>query len=444
MADCNVFGVKCPSNLPTCQMMQESQTTKVPSCCSTPQISFNKIKNDYCNSNAQHDIRTSTNVIAPNNAIMTTSLSLLPRDLGLEAPQPLSKLPESLSWMEKGGDKISRVSDQCGCGCCWAMASTQALADRFGLKYDAVAPELAPAWTALGPGVQNGMKASCQCEGGTLQLATCGFIRPGARLEKYYPLKLLTRDSCGENNSNGGPVPVMLNTDPDDCGCGDKKNSCTTSTFLAKRNSQKIIVSCTDGNINAQQTHAMIKHELLNYGPCAVTFFVRDRFMDDYYKSSLFKNATKWEEVPIYDPTGDENKKLDGGHAVVITGWGSKDNMPYWEVRNSWGIFGKDGQWGGYFKYRIVSNDPNHLSVPSFTNNTLSGGAVTCQAGDKWPTGVKKIKGKGGKLRPGHYVPPHDSSNNKKSSGPNWLLIILISVAVCVVIAIIAVVLRKR
>ena len=430
MTDCNELGVNCPSSIPPCN------NPPAP-------VSFSKNTVSYCNSSAQHDIRTSTNIIAPNNAIMTTSLSLLPRDLGLEAPKPLSKLPASFSWRDYGGNQISRVSNQCYCGCCWAMASTQALADRFGIRHGAVAPELAPAWTALGPGVKNGMSASCQCKGGTLQHATCGFISQGARLEKYYPLRLLTRDSCGEKDSKERPVPVTLSTDTKDCGCG-AIGSCDTSIFFAKSKSQKIIAACYNNDINAAQTHIMIKNELLNYGPCAVTFLVRKNFMNNYYPK--VQKATSWDDVPVYDPTNDNNiKDLDGGHAVVITGWGSdKDGVPYWEIRNSWGTFNKPEQWRGYFKYQIVDKDPNNLAVPSLTDDgMLSGGAVTCQAGAEWPEGVKKIKGTGGKPVPGNYVPHYGGSENS-SGRPNWLLITLISVAVCVVLAVSAIIIIKK
>jgi len=43
-----------------------------------------------------------------------------------------------------------------------------------------------------------------------------------------------------------------------------------------------------------------------------------------------------------------------GGHAIVIVGWGVKDGLPYWLIRNSWGVNWGDG---GHFRVRRGTNE---------------------------------------------------------------------------------------
>merc|ERR1719316_2581667 len=46
--------------------------------------------------------------------------------------------------------------------------------------------------------------------------------------------------------------------------------------------------------------------------------------------------------------------QLVGGHAIVIVGWGTKDGLPYWLIRNSWGVNWGDG---GHFRVRRGTNE---------------------------------------------------------------------------------------
>jgi cathepsin B len=75
---------------------------------------------------------------------------------------------------------------------------------------------------------------------------------------------------------------------------------------------------------------ALIQQELYENGPCGVDFEVYSDFMN--YRSGVYQH---------------KYGGLEGGHAVLLVGWGVEDGTPYWLVQNSWGT-----SWGeqGYFK----------------------------------------------------------------------------------------------
>jgi cathepsin B len=64
-----------------------------------------------------------------------------------------------------------------------------------------------------------------------------------------------------------------------------------------------------------------MQSELQTYGPFHVEFNVYEDFGS--YKSGVYQHKG----------SGD----IQGGHAVLLVGWGVSNNTPYWIIQNSWG-----------------------------------------------------------------------------------------------------------
>lgn len=76
-----------------------------------------------------------------------------------------------------------------------------------------------------------------------------------------------------------------------------------------------------------------LAERLYSAGPISITFEVTKSFMD--YHSGIYQQA------------GCGTTTQDVNHAVLATGYGVENDVPYWNVKNSWGP-----TWGnnGYFK----------------------------------------------------------------------------------------------
>jgi hypothetical protein len=85
-----------------------------------------------------------------------------------------------------------------------------------------------------------------------------------------------------------------------------------------------------------------IRRDIYHWGPVSTGFTVHEDF-------------TSWDGKGIYQWDG--KSKEAGGHAVVILGWGTENNVPYWIIRNSWGP-----EWGegGYFR---ILRGSNHCEI---------------------------------------------------------------------------------
>lgn len=103
-------------------------------------------------------------------------------------------------------------------------------------------------------------------------------------------------------------------------------------------------------NIKAQGINKMSEWMMMaiyNYGPITIGFSVYESFLKFFAnKANANKIYTAQQFASDLRQPGANTKPL-GGHAVVIVGWDeSKEGIPYWIVRNSWGLNWADH---GYF-----------------------------------------------------------------------------------------------
>ena len=93
-----------------------------------------------------------------------------------------------------------------------------------------------------------------------------------------------------------------------------------------------------------------IKNYIMIYGPILAAIDVTSTGMLMFYKDGIFDDL---------DCTSSD----DVNHAVVIYGWGYDEELkiPYWIIRNSWGV-----RWGdeGYFK--LSANKTNSCGIEAF------------------------------------------------------------------------------
>ena len=218
-----------------------------------------------------------------NRTWITSTMSALPSPQQSAALSALSTItvPDTWSWRDitNGGNKITYVRNQRQCGCCWAVASTTALADRFGVVHNKGAPDLSFGYTVscIGP-TFGGIPVGCQCDmGGSLQVAACGFARDGARLEKCYP---------SFNAVEGGSASV----------CPSSPCCATNPVFKIKSGSAHLVISGEPTNLRSvptedqeKATWELIKREIYSNGPLPTTIaeWVSSQNLQQYYNSIL-------------------------------------------------------------------------------------------------------------------------------------------------------------
>jgi C1A family cysteine protease len=69
-----------------------------------------------------------------------------------------------------------------------------------------------------------------------------------------------------------------------------------------------------------EKTHDEMKQFIYDFGPVFVAFDVYDSFFN--YRGGVYNGCY-----------GNRN----GGHAVLITGFGEENGVKYWIAKNSWG-----------------------------------------------------------------------------------------------------------
>jgi len=211
------------------------------------------------------------------------------------AELPIVGAPPSLDWRNNGGNFVTPVRNQGGCGSCWAFATTAALESSVLRAANTPGVDLNLSEQVLVSCGTSGGSDAGSCAGGVIQYASNYIRDTGLPLESCYPY-------------TGG-----------DGSCGSACGTYNTATYT--------ITGWADVT-GTSPTVSAIRDALVSYGPLVTTMDVYEDFYS--YSGGVYSYTTG---------------AYEGGHAVLIVGY--SDAGQYFIVKNSWG-----GSWGesGYFK----------------------------------------------------------------------------------------------
>jgi hypothetical protein len=272
----------------------------------------------------------------------------------VSAPSIKIEVPLTYDLREVKGQYMSTVLNQEQCGSCWAFATCSAISDRIRMITDN---------KHMGFEVQlNGVSVLNQLS--PYILAGCDFCDLSNKDKAYLQnaKQLKSEGKCNEKCDGGSIAYALIYLHENGCisiacnedkyrglyTCHSLKNILTMETQRTKGHNchtfkfgPPILVSLysdrdlTDVNKLEANEHAIQTDIFLN-GSVISGFMIYNNFTSFFHKHP----------GGVYSST--EGTDQEGGHAIVIVGWGVEDNgTKYWIVRNSWG---KDWNNGGYFK----------------------------------------------------------------------------------------------
>lgn len=282
--------------------------------------------------------------------------------------KPIRKIPIP---SEFDGRKIWKglltpVKDQGRCGSCWAFASTGMLADRFNIQsMGMINIQLSPTKLILcgwqGDEIDTILKnkendvisklntkayETSACYGNTLYDACRYLFEIGTTTENCVPYdKNLGRESKFQKISLfKSPVQLPLCSQV----TGPLGDMCS-NFFLDQKTGE-------EGGNPSRFYKALHFYSLMSTKQNGGSEL---NICDDIYKWGPIATGMKvYSDFYTFDPKNDiyewnGSGEQVGGHAVVIVGWGNKNNIDYWIIRNSWGV-----NWGidGYFLMKRGNN----------------------------------------------------------------------------------------
>jgi len=204
----------------------------------------------------------------------------------------LVSMPESLDWREKktttGGDIVTPVKNQGGCGSCWAFSATETFECMYAIATGEAAPVLSPQQIVSCSPNPDHCGGSGGCDGSTQPLAFNYTETAGLTSEKSYPYEGVT-GTCDKSKIQ----PVGSNTG---------------YVQLEKNN------------------YTELMNALVTKGPISI---------------SVAAGGIGWQLYFGGIMSGSRNYDMD--HAVQLVGYGTENGKDYWLVRNSWGGWGERG-----------------------------------------------------------------------------------------------------
>ena len=218
--------------------------------------------------------------------------------------------PLSYNFIEETNATVN-IKDQASCGCCWSHVATTALAYRYHAKK--VEVDLSP---------QDGLSCYIKdCDAGNYLIdPQLNLIKNGTVSEGCLPFSSMDGNKIE-------PCPT----------------SCKDHSKYEKYYAQSAYMT---QDYYSEDTFyeivTLIIDELINNGPVVSSIMVYKDFMD------LCNNQKQCHDT-VYRYDGQSKK--EGGHAVVIVGYGYLNNQFYWLIQNSWG---KNACDKGFVKIELV------------------------------------------------------------------------------------------
>lgn len=305
--------------------------------------------------------------------VKTNSINTLPRltagfltATATTVPLKNIQVPATFDSRQKWPGRITNPLNQVDCGSCWSFATSTTFSDRYRIKNPNTANASSavkqlyqtfcylpservpsPSYVSMNnvspyqvvrcdkcpPGVTD--PADCQqgCAGGVIAEALNYLVATGANSILAVQSKPL--------NPNLALTPCTLIT-----------NQPTTIPVYKGTKLLRLSEETPQGGLTLPPPDLItrIKEQIFENGPVAAGFTVFGDFRN--YTSGVYNGGSGG---------------IDGGHAIVIVGWGVENNQEYWIVRNSWGL-----NWGigGYFNIAIdwkppVTRDNNNNIIPT-------------------------------------------------------------------------------
>lgn len=324
------------------------------------------------------------------------------------------KLPESWDWRHVHHDDskemrhkktmIEKPQNQALCGSCWAVSVSGVVSDNF----------VAMGLTKYAPFISATYALTCypqlQCNGGNPAKLLNDIAKHGIG-----DMRCIDYSWCLKNpKCNGNAVKHFsgkdLNALIPTCGCYNPNK--THYKYFVK-NVERISITSDD----KQTSQALkVKNHIYHNGPVLGSYLVYNNFKGgDFTRTGgvYLENANYSKSGKItFVKKGSVSGAYMGSHAVAIIGWGisknvvvdnegTKKDVPYWYVRNSW----KD-TWGadnGYFKmamfpFNKLSQFDKTVVIDSKNKKFQGGGIVMFTATDKKNNENQKKSGYTGDL----------------------------------------------